>query len=101
VLNRAKYCPKEQLVKHKKHTDEQKVAILKELDAGMPVKELTRKYGVSDATIYNWKKKFGGIDVNEVKRLRHLEDENRKLKRVVADLTLDNIALKDIVSGKL
>lgn len=88
-------------MKSKKHSDEQKVAILKELDAGMPIKELTRKYGVSDATIYNWKKKFGGIDLSEVKRLRHLEDENRKLKRLVADLTLDNTALKDIVSGKL
>lgn len=88
-------------MKYKKHSDEQKVMVLKELDAGMPIKELTRKYGVSDATIYNWKKKFGGIDLSEVKRLRHLDDENRKLKRLVADLTLDNTALKDIVSGKL
>jgi len=87
-------------MKAKKFTDEQKVQVLAELEKGMPLKELTRKYGVSEASIYYWKKKLGGLGSNDVKRLRELEDENRKLKRVVADLTLDNLALKDINSKK-
>jgi putative transposase len=88
-------------MKVKKFTDEQKIGVLKELDAGIPMKDLCRKYGVSDAAIYYWKKKFGGMDVKETKRLRQLEDENRKLKRLVAEQALDLVVLKDIVSGKL
>lgn len=88
-------------MKTKKYTDEQKLGILKELDAGIPIKELSRKYGVSDGTIYYWKSKMGGMSTSDVKRMRSLEDENRKLKRLVADLSLDNVALKDIVSGKI
>ena len=92
---------KERQMKVKKFTDEQKIGILKELDAGIPVRDLCRKYGVSNASIYLWKRKLGGMDVQDAKRLRFTEDENRKLKRLVADLTLEVVALKDIVSGKI
>lgn len=88
-------------MKTKKYTDEQKLGILKELDAGVPIKELCRKYGISDGAIYYWKSKMGGMCTSDIKRMRQLEDENRKLKRLVADLSLDNVALKDIVSGKI
>lgn len=88
-------------MKTKRFTDEQKIGILKELDAGLPIKELCRKHAVSDAAIYYWKKKLGGMDVHEAKRFRQVEDENKKLKRLVADLSLENVALKDIVSGKI
>ena len=66
----------------------------------MPVADLCRKHGVSDASIYKWKAKFGGMDVSEAKRLRSLEDENAKLKRLLADATLDNAALKDLLGRK-
>jgi putative transposase len=88
-------------VKIKKYTDEQKLGILKELDSGMPLKEVCRKYGVSDGSIYNWKSKLGGMQMSDIKRMRSLEDENRKLKRLVAEQALDLVALKDIVSGKI
>ncbi len=87
-------------MKAKKFTDEQKVQVLAELEKGMPLKELTRKHGVSEASIYYWKKKLGGLGTSDVKRLRELEDENRKLKRLVADQALDIVALKDINSKK-
>jgi putative transposase len=82
----------------KRFPEEKIIGILKELDAGMSVSELSRKYGISDATLYNWKAKYGGLTVNEARRLKALEDENGRLKRIVADLTLDNQALKAIVS---
>ena len=88
-------------MKVKKFTDEQKIGILKELDAGLPIKELCRKHAVSDSAIYYWKRKLGGMEVHEAKRMRQIDDENRKLKRLVADLSLENAALKDIVSGKI
>ncbi len=88
-------------MKTKKYTDEQKLGILKELDAGVPIKELCRKYGISDGSIYYWKSKMGGMSTSDIKRMRQLEDENRKLKRLVADQQLDLLALKDIVSGKI
>ena len=91
----------EKRMKTKRFTDEQKILILKELDAGIAVKDLCRKHGVSDATIYNWKRKLGGLEVHNTKRLKALEDENRKLKRLVAEQQLDLIVLKDIVSGKI
>ncbi len=75
------------------------IGILEEQEAGTPVSELCRKHGVSDASIYKWKAKFGGMDVSEAKRLKTLEDENAKLKRLLVDAMLDNAALKD-VSGK-
>ncbi len=88
-------------MKTKRFTDEQKIGILKELDAGISVKDLCRKHGVSDATIYYWKRRLGGMDVKDTKRMRQLESENQKLKRLVADQALDLCVLKDIVSGKI
>ena len=81
-----------------KYTEEQIVGILKEVEAGITVSEICRKYGISDATYYNWKAKYGGMGASDIKRLRHLEDENRRLKHLVADLTLDNQALKAVIS---
>lgn len=75
------------------------IGILKH-EAGVPVAELCRKHGVSDASIYKWKAKFGGMEVSEAKRLRSLEDENAKLKRMLADAMLDNVALKDLLGKK-
>ena len=82
----------------KRFQDEKIIAILKEHEAGLNVQELGRKYGISSNTIYNWKAKYGGLTVSEARRLKVLEDENRKLKHIVADLTLDNKALKAVVS---
>ena len=84
-------------MKRTRFTDEQIIGILKEHEAGTPVSELCRKHGVSDASIYKWKAKFGGMDVSEAKRLKSLEDENTKLKRLLADAMLDNAALKDLL----
>ena len=81
-------------MKRNRFTDEQIIGILKEHEAGTPVSELCRKHGVSDASIYKWKAKFGGMDVSEAKRLKTLEDENTKLKRLLADAMLDNAALE-------
>ena len=81
-------------------SEEQIVAILKEAEAGTPTGELARRHGISQNTIYNWRKKYGGLEVSEARRLKQLEEENRKLKRIVADLTLDNTALRDVVSKK-
>jgi putative transposase len=85
-------------MKQGKYSEEQIVKILKEADAGIKILDLCRKYGFSDATYYNWKAKYGGMGVSEVKRLKQLEDENRCLKHIVADLTLDNQALKAVVT---
>jgi len=84
-------------MKGKRYTEEQIIGILKEVDSGIGVHEVCRKYGVSDATIYNWKAKYGGLTVNEARRLKSIEDENRRLKHIVADLTLDNQALKAVI----
>ena len=73
---------------------------MKEAEAGAKTSELARRHGVSEATIYNWKAKYGGLDVSEAKRLRALEEENAKLKRLLADTMLDNAALKDLLSKK-
>ncbi len=73
---------------------------MKEHEAGIAVSELCRKHGVSDASIYKWKAKFGGMDVSEAKRFRALEEENGKLKRMLADAMLDNVALKDLLGKK-
>jgi putative transposase len=82
-------------------SETQIVGILKEADAGMKVTEICRKYGISDATYYNWKSRYGGLQVSEVRRLRELEAENAKLKRMYAELSLENDALKDLISKKL
>ncbi len=81
-------------------TEEQIIGVLKEVEIGMKVAEVCRKYGISEATYYNWKAKFGGMTVSDAKRLRALEEENNKLKRLLADALLDNAALKDVVSRK-
>ena len=80
--------------------EEQIIGVLKEGEAGMKVGEICRKHGISDATYYKWKSKYGGLEVSEARRLRQLEDENRRLKHLVADLTLDNQALKTVLAKK-
>ncbi len=84
-------------MKRSRFTEEQIVAILKQGEAGMKTVELCRQSGISEATYYNWKAKYGGLAVSDVQRLKRLEEENSKLKRVVADLTLDNVVLKDLL----
>jgi putative transposase len=81
-------------------TEEQIITVLKAAEAGHPVNALCRKHGISEQTFYRWKSKFGGMDINEAKRLRSLEDENRRLKTLVADLTLDNQMLKAVIQKK-
>ena len=81
-------------------TESQIIGILKEAEAGAKVADLAREHGVSTATIYAWRSKYGGLDVNEAKRLRELEDENRRLKQMVADLSLDKEALKSALGKK-
>src|SRR5512135_443037 len=87
-------------MKRSRYTEEQIIGILKEQEAGVPVAELCRKHGMSDATFYNWKSKYGGLEVSEAKRLRALEAENARLKRLLADAMLDNAALKDLLGKK-
>ena len=87
-------------MKRSRYTEDQIIGILKEQEAGVPVAELCRKYGMSDATFYNWKSKYGGLEVSEARRLRSLEAENAKLKRLLADAMLDNVALKDLLGKK-
>jgi putative transposase len=82
----------------KRFKEEQIIAVLKEAEAGVSVSELCRKYGMSDGTFYNWKAKYGGLTVNEARRIRSLEDENRRLKHIVAEQALDIQALKAVVS---
>jgi len=84
----------------KKRFSEEIIGFLKEADAGLPVKELRRKHGFSEALYYKWRAKFGGMEVSDAKRLKALEEENSKLKRLLADSLLDNAALKDVVFRK-
>lgn len=84
----------------KRFTDEQIISILKEAEAGLPVKELCRKHNISDATFYTWRKKFGGMEVSEAKRLKALEDENARLKKLLAESMLDSEALKAALNRK-
>ena len=81
-------------------TEEQMIRVVKAVDGGMPVADAVRQFGVSRNTIFLWKKRFKGLGVSEAKRLKALEDENRRLKRVVAELTLDKQMLQDVVSRK-
>jgi putative transposase len=82
-------------------TQEQIAYALRQVEAGTPVDEITRKMGVSEASFYRWKKKFAGMGVAELRRLKQLEEENRKLKRLVADLSLDKAMLQDVLSKKV
>ncbi len=84
-------------MKARKYTEEQIIAVLREAEAGAKVVDLYRKYGMSDATYYNWKAKYTGLTVSELKRLKALEDENRRLKQIVANQTLDIRALKELL----
>jgi putative transposase len=88
-------------MKKTKYTDEQIAFALKQAETGTSVAEVCRKMGISDATFYNWKKKYGGLNPSEVRRLKMLEDENRRLKQMVADLSLDKHMLQDVLSKKL
>ena len=81
-------------------TEEQIIGMLKEAEAGVKPAELCRRHGISEQNWYRWKAKYGGLEVSEARRLRHLEDENRRLKHLVADLTLDNQALKAVLAKK-
>ncbi|GLZ74148.1 transposase [Burkholderia multivorans] len=84
----------------KRFTEEQIIGVLKEAEAGMKVAEVCRKHDISDATYYNWKSKFGGMTVSEAQRLKALEAENAKLKKLLAESLLDNAALKDVLGRK-
>src|SRR5471032_1837729 len=86
-------------MKRKRFTEEQIIGVLKEHELGAKTADLCRKHGISEATFYNWKSKFGGMDVSEARRLKQLVDENGKLKKLLADAMLDNAALKDLLSS--
>jgi len=87
-------------MKKSRFTENQIVKILKEVEAGRMVKEVCREYGMSDATYYNWKAKYGGMEASDIKRLKELEDENRKLKQMYAELSLEYKVLKDVIEKK-
>ena len=87
-------------MKRSRFTEEQIIAVLREQESGVPTAEVCRKHGVSSATFYKWKSKFGGLEVSDAKRLRALEGENGRLKRMLADAMLDNVALKDLLGKK-
>jgi putative transposase len=88
-------------VKKSRFTEEQIIYAIKQVEAGVPARELCRKYGVSEQTFYRWRKKYGGLAPSELRRLKELERENSRLKQLVADLALDKEVLKDALSKKL
>jgi putative transposase len=87
-------------MKKVRFTETQIISILKQQEAGISVKDLAREHGISEATFYNWKAKYGGMEANEVKRMKDLEEENNRLKRIVANLTLENDAIKHVLEKK-
>lgn len=87
-------------MKSRRYTEEQIIGVLKEADAGAKTKELCRKYGISEQTFYNWKAKYAGMTVSEARRLKELESENTKLKKLLAEAELDKAALKDLLNRK-
>jgi putative transposase len=87
-------------MRQSRYTEEQIIGVLKQAEAGIKTAEICRQHGISRATFYKWKGKYGGLEVSEARRLRQLEDENRRLKQIVADLTLDNQALKTVLAKK-
>ena len=87
-------------MKRSRFTEEQIIAVLREHEAGVKTAELARRHGISEATIYNWKARYGGLEVSEAKRLKALEEENRKLKKLLAESMLDNAALKELLTKK-
>jgi len=87
-------------MKRSRFTEEQIIAVLKEHELGAKTADLCRKHGISEATFYNWKSRYGGMEISDAKRLKALEDENRKLKKLLAESMLDNAALKDLLSKK-
>ena len=88
-------------MKNSRFTESQIVSVLKEVDAGAKVKEICRRHGISDATYYNWKSKYGGMQASDLKRLKETEAELSKLKRMYADLSMENDALRDLIEKKL
>jgi putative transposase len=84
----------------RRHSEEQIIGILREADAGAPIAELCRRHGISNTTYHRWKAQYGGLQIDEAKRLRALEDENRRLKKLVAELSLDVEALRSVVKKK-
>lgn len=88
-------------MKRSRYTEEQIAFALRQAELGTPVKEVIRKMGISEQTFYRWKKKYGGLGTSELRRLKMLEEENRKLKQMVADLSLDKVMLQDVLSKKL
>jgi len=88
-------------MKKSRFTETQIIGIIKEADAGMPIKETCRKHGISDATYYNWKSKYGGMKASDLKRMKEMEREISQLKRMYADVALENRALRDLIEKKL
>jgi len=88
-------------MKRSKFTESQIIFALRQAETGVKVEEVCRKMGISEATFYNWKKKYGGLGVSELRRLKQLEEENFKLKQIVADLSLDKQMLQDVIKKKL
>ena len=87
-------------MKRKRVSEEQIIMVLKQAEGGLSIPELTRKHGISEGTFYRWKSKYGGLELSEAKRLKQLDEENRRLKRLVADQALDIQILKEVVAGK-